>query len=68
MKKLVIAAGVLFALGATAVTTMVTKDAPVVAGETSPMASGYAPGTNTPAFDVKDVTGPWKADAKVCYI
>jgi hypothetical protein len=68
MKKLVIAAGVLFALGAATIPTLVMKQTPVVAGETAQMVSGFATGQGTPAFDVKDVTGPWKADPKVCYI
>ena len=69
MNKLFIAGGVLVALAAVAVPTLV-KETPVTAAQksASQCVSGFAPGEGTPAFDVKDVTGPWKDAPKVCYI
>jgi hypothetical protein len=63
MKKLALSAGLLFMIGL-AVIPMVVNQAPALAAAP---ASGMQVGRNLPPFDVKDVTGPWKGDAQVCY-
>ena len=63
MKKLALSAGLLLILGLAAV-PMVGNLAPATAAE---MSSGPAMGANLGAFDIKDTTGPWKGDPKVCY-
>jgi hypothetical protein len=63
MKKLALSAGLLFTLGL-AVLPMAMKQVPAFAAG---ITSGNQVGESLIAFDVKDVTGPWKGEAKVCY-